>query len=142
MAKTIPSSYITGIIIFTLIVVGGVSFVAFGTGSNPSFGTSQFSNDFNSSFNKLNDVNTEVGEIEDSIKESSPDAGAFGMLNALISSGWQTLKLLFDSFEFMETTIGELELFGVPAWIMGLIGLMISVMIAFAIFSGIFQREM
>jgi ABC-type phosphate transport system permease subunit len=98
---------------------------------------------FNSSFDKMENVTDSVDDIESSITNAQTDFGLFGVLNSLISTSWQSLKLMFSSFAFMDSVWkGTNYIFGVPIWVASLIGLLVTVVIAFAIWSAIFQREL
>lgn len=142
MVKVLPSSYIIGIIIFTLFIVGGVSVLGIFQQSDPTFAAGEKYSKFNESFNKLNDVTEEVTDIQDSIENTQSDYGAFGVLNSLISSAWQSLRLLASSFSFMDSAFSGMTMFGMPGWIPALIILVVIVMISFAVFAAIFQREL
>ena len=135
--------YIIGIIIFTFFIVGGVSVIGMFKDKDASFGTEDKFQQFNSSFSKLDTVTTSVNGIETSITSSdNTQFGVFGVLNALISTSWNTLKLTFSSFSFMNDIFRATStVFGVPSWIPAMIILIIVVVIAFAIFSAIFQKE-
>jgi hypothetical protein len=143
MADATPRTYIYGIIAFVFIIVAGVSLVALFSANNPSMVAGDSFSSFNSSFNKLSDATTEIGSIQSSISDSDTDFGAFGVLNALVSSAWQSLRLLASSLGFMSDAYGGMTtVFGVPAWIPGLIVLFVVVMLAFTIWSAIFQSEL
>lgn len=137
MAQVQPRTYIIGIIIFCLFIVGGVSLLA-------SFGVNSTQvTDFNTTFDKMNDVTDVTSDLRGSIENADTDFGAFGVLNSLISSAWQSLRLLFTSLGFMEDAYTGLNtFFGVPAWIPALLGSIVIVIIAFAIFGAIFQRDL
>lgn len=138
-----PRTYLYGIIIFTFFIVGGVYILSELTTQNPSVTNSTKYAQFNSSFNKLEDVSSNVGELEEGLTGSETDFGAFGALNALISSAWQSLVLMFTSFDFMNDVFNGLtSVFGVPAWIPTLVILLVTVMLVFAIYSAIFQKEL
>lgn len=140
--ETLPRHYITGIIIFTFFIVGGVSMISILGDSDATLTQDTKFQRFNQSFNVMGDVSSSVGDLESGITEADTDFGTFGVLNALISSAWQSVRLLFSSFGFMTGVwSGMSELFGVPAWVAGLIALLVTVMIAFAIYTLIFQRE-
>lgn len=142
MADATPRTYIYGIILFTLITVSGVSFMAILGAENPAMTSGKYVV-FNDSMNKLSDITTQVDSLDDGIQNASTDFGAFGVLNALISSAWQTLKLLGSSLGFMsEAYVAMSALFGVPAWIPALVALLIVTMIIFTIYSAIFQQEL
>lgn len=142
MAEVLPSNYIIGILIFTLFIVGGVSILGVMKSENPAFATSEKYSQFNESFNKLDDVTTEVNDLQDGIETAPSDFGVFGVLNSLISSSWQTLRLLATSFSFMNGAFIGMTMFGMPAWIPTIIILMVIVMISFAVFAAIFQRKL
>lgn len=142
MAEILPRHYIIGIIIFTMFIVGGISIISIFNEADSSFINDTRFEQFNQSFNVLSNITSEVGNLEDSIVNADTDFGAYGVLNALISSAWQTLKLTFTSFSFMETAFAGLtSFFGIPSWIIGLVILIITVLFVFAIYSAIFQRD-
>jgi len=142
MAEVLPRHYIMGIVLFTFFIVGGVSLLSMMNDTQSGFTDDPRFDAFNSTFNVMDDVTTEVGDLESGISNTNPDPGIFGVLNGLISSAWNTLQLLFNSFSFMDSVFGGLTtVFGVPAWIPALIGLMITIVLAFAIYSAIFQTK-
>jgi hypothetical protein len=143
MAEVLLRHYVWGIIVFTLFIVGGISMLGIYKDKDPTFATDDSYSRFNQSFNRLNDVTTAVNGLQTGITNADTDFGAFGVLNALISSSWQSLKLMFTSFAIMNDAYNGLSnVFGVPAWIPGLAILSVIVLIAFAIYSAIFQREL
>lgn len=142
MSTVLPRNYLYGIILFTLFVVGGSAMLAEFSKSDPTYLQDDKFTEFNKSFNVMEDVETQVDSLQDGIEGASTDFGLFGVLNSLISSAWQTLKLLFSSLSFMTSVyLGMNTVFGVPLWVGGLIGMLVTVLIAFAIYSAIFQRE-
>ena len=142
MADATPRKYVYAIIMFTLVVVAGISMVSIFGAENPAMVAGKYS-DFNESMNKLTDVTDQVGSLESGIRDASTDFGAFGVLNALISSAWQTLKLLGSSLGFMSEAYGAMSsIFGIPAWIPGLVALLVITLLVFTIYSAIFQTEL
>lgn len=136
------SSYIIGIAIFTFFIASGMYMMMELKASDSTFADDPEFDSFNSTFNQYDDLNTQVDEIETGIVDAEPNWGVFGALNALVETGWQTLKTLFASFSFMNTVFNGLTtIFGVPAYIPGLIIMIVTVVIAFAIFGAIFQRD-
>jgi hypothetical protein len=143
MADTLPRHYIIGIVMFGFLIVGGMSMLGIFAGTSDTFATGEKYTQFNNTFNVLDDVTDQVESMEESITEADTDFGIFGVLNALISSAWQTLKLLFSSLSFMDGVFfGLSSVFGVPGFIPGTIILLVTVILIFAIFSAIFQREL
>ncbi len=142
MAEILPRHYIIGIVMFTFMIVGGVSIFSIYGNSEPSFIQDEQFQDFNNSFNVVNDITKQVDDLEESITEADTDFGLFGVLNALISSAWQALKLLFTSLSFMDGVfLGLTSVFGIPGWIPALVGVLVTVILIFSIFSAIFQRD-
>lgn len=143
MAETLLRHYIWGVIAFTLFIVGGVSMLGIMKAEDTTFATEDSYTRFNESFNQLTEVTETVEGLQSGIINAETDFGVFGVLNALISSSWQSLKLTFTSFSLMNAAYTGLSaVFGVPAWIPGLIILSVIVLIAFTIWSAIFQKEL
>ena len=133
--------YVIGVLLFAAMIVGGVSFIASLNIKDNSFGDSDRIDDFNDTFSILDDVSTQVTALEGGITQADADPGLFGVLNSLIMSAWQSLKLTVNSFVFMDDVFNGLgPIFGIPVWIAGIITLIISVIIIFAIWSAIFQK--
>ena len=131
-----------GIIIFTFFIVGGIALLTEFNNAKPGFIDDEKFKEFNESFNKINEVISSVDELETSITDTDEELTVFGVLDALINTGWNTLTLLFTSFGFMEDVFTDLSgFFGIPTWVGQLLILLVTVMFAFAIFTAIFQRE-
>ena len=143
MADATPRKYVYAIILFTLVMVAGISMIGIFGADNPAMLTGGKYAAFNESMNKLSDVTDQVGSLDSKIREVKADTGVFGVLNALISGAWQTLKLLGKSLGFMTGAFTAMSsIFMVPAWIPGLIELLVIAMIVFTIYSAIFQTEL
>lgn len=141
-AEVLPRHYIIGIIAFTFIIMGGVGILNIYKNAGAAFIDTEEFTRFNETFNKMDDVTTVVGDMESNIVNDEGDYGLLGVLNSLISTGWNTLKLLFSSLSFMDGVFkGLSSFFGVPTWVGGLIILFVSTILVFAIFSAVFQRE-
>lgn len=137
-----PSTYIIGIILFTMFIMGGVYMIDVFQEKDSTFVDMTKYSQFNKTFNKMSDVTTQVNTLQSGVTDSQNDYGVLGVLNSLISTGWNSLRLLFSSFGFMNDVFKGLStFFGVPAWISTIIILLVSAVIVFAIFSAIFQRE-
>ena len=143
MVDTKPSDYIVGIIIFTLVIVSGITLLAKVNEINPSVIDSDRLGEFNRTFNVLDDITDATESLEESVTESSTEYGIFGVLNSLINSAWNTLKLLFNSFRFMDSVFAGLSvMFGVPVFVVQLIIALITIVIVFGIFGAIFQTKL
>lgn len=142
MGEILPRHYIFGIIMFTFFVVGGMSILGILNEAKPSLNVTDGYDQFNRSFNKLDDITIQVDTLESNIENADPDVGLFGVLNGLIQTAWNSLSLIFTSFSFMDGALEALStVFGVPTWIPLIITLLITVVLVFAILSAIFQRE-
>jgi len=144
MAEILPRHFVYGILVFTFIIVGGTVMMSEFNSVNPDFMDTDKFTEFNNTFNTLEDVTTSVTGLETGIEGTDVDAGTYGVLGGLINSAWNTLKLMFTSFAFMTTAILGLDTFlpGMPSFIPAIIVLFITVLLAFSIFSAIFQREL
>lgn len=146
MVNVKPSDYIMGIIMFTLVMTAGIGMIVVLRNNDLALFSASDSDkfeQFNRTFNKLEDANSSIYAIQNNIENVEEDPSIFGMLNALIAGAWNTLRLLFTSFGFMNSVfIGFSTFFGVPAYIMGIILLIPIIIIGFAIFSAIFQGDM
>jgi len=144
MAETLPRHLIMGFIIFSIFIAAGVSLFGILQDSDATFADDERYTLFNSSFNQLSSVTTEVGNLEGSINSTNATGyGAFGVLNSLISSSWYSIRLIGNSWAFMGTAMGGLStVFGIPAWIPAAVFLLVTVVFVFSILSAIFQREL
>ena len=144
MVSTKISGYVIGILLFTLVVVGGVSMMGIFRSNDSGWGSGGKLDSFNASFNKLDDVGGVVRDLNSTVSTAGTDFGVFGVLNSLIKSSWQVLKLMTGSLGFMTSvyTSGTLSWFGIPVWVGGIVVLIVVVVIVFAIFGAIFQRDL
>lgn len=130
---------------FTFLIVGGLALLAEYNSYDETYIDQTKYAEFNSTFNTYNDINEQVGGLQAGIEDAEPgqDYGTLGVLEALISSGWNTLQLMFQSFGFMNDVFDGLsDVFGIPAWVGVLITLIITTILVFAIYAAIFQREL
>lgn len=137
-----PSSYIIGIIIFTLIIMCTTMIFNETFKDKPDVLESDRYVSFNRTFNKMEDISREADLIEQNMLSSKPDMGVFGVLNGLIQSAWYSLRLITKSMGFMKDVyMGVFTELGVPKFVPTLIILLIGVGIVFAIYSAIFQGK-
>ena len=137
------SSYIIGTIIFCLIVAGAVALIGELMQTDTSFVDNDQYTDFNKTFNTYNNILNISNKTQSNIENMQDnDFGLLGVLSSLINQAWQFLRLLFQSLSFMKTTLLSIStMFPVPAWIPTLIGAIITILIGFAIYGIIFQRN-
>ena len=136
------STYIIGVIFSMIVVVGGVYILGDVVKSGTTTLSAEDIQKFNTSFNMQNDVNKSVSEIQTQLLNADPEYGKLGGLTALANVAWAGLKSVFTSFAFVTNMLGFITTyFGIPSFITGLLALVIVVIIAFSIYSAIFQRE-
>lgn len=134
-------NYIIGIIIFTIFITGGIHLISTFAEEDDTFLDDEKYTQFNSTFNKRTELHTSIDNLEGTVVNADTDFGVFGVLNSLISTAWNSLKLIGSSFSFMTTIIGGIyTFFGIPIWVGSLILSIITIVIIFAIWEAIFQR--
>ena len=142
MGKFTPRNYVVGIIIFTFFIVGGVAMIMDITKDNPSLRDAEKFGKFNSTFNKYNNITGYGDDLRGSIEDSDSSNNEWGVAGSLLLGAWNTLKLMFGSLSFMTSVFGGLyDVFSIPRWVGSLLITLVTIMIAFAIFSAIFQRD-
>ena len=147
--ETLPRHYIFGIIMFVFIILTGLYMINDLRNEVPGLLDSEDKDDFdkfNLTFNQFDKINESISNIQSNVENPAGDEegllGKFGMLESLISSAWNTLKLLVNSLSFMNDVFAGLTtIFGVPAFIPTLLILVVVVLIIFAIYSAIFQKD-
>lgn len=144
MGEIRPSHYIMGILVFCLFIGSVTAVVVLTQEKIPGFVQGDRFNTFNNTFNVLPEVQQELGEINSDIENTPSDMfGSFGVLNSLINGAWNTLQFLSDAFNFMDVAFeGLTEFLQVPDYVVTILGLMILVVILFAILAAIFQIQL
>lgn len=140
MADTTPSNYIIGIILFSIVVVGGISIIGNFRDVDSTFIDSSEYASLTSTFDKTSELKGNISSLENTIETGGKEEyGTLGVIGGLIDSAWSSLRLLGSSFGFMNDVFNGLSMFGIPIWILSLITLIISVIIVFSLYSLIFQ---
>lgn len=144
MTNIKPSHYIIGIILFTLLVVAGTNMISEFRLADSSFTDDTKFTEFNNTFNKMEETTAQIEEYQSNIESAeNVDFGVFGVLNGLIRNSWQVLRNIFSSFSFMNDLFSNVgKMFGIPSWAASLVISLITIIIVFAIYSAIFQREL
>lgn len=124
---------------FSVVIFSGIYIMGQFSISNPSYINDEKFIGFNKSFNQITELNTAVGELNQSIAGASPDWGVFGVINSLIKSVWSAFKQMVGTIGFIGTAIhGFGSIFGVPPEIVGLFVSLIVVIVVFSIYSLVF----
>ena len=134
--------YLFGITVFMLVIGAGVGMMAIMDSNGQKFSSDPQFLEFNTSFNKINEMNESVTNMRDLIENADAEIGVFGVLNALVQTVWNALRTMFTSLSFMGTAlIGMTSIFGVPAWVVGIILMMITILIVVVIISAVLQHD-
>lgn len=135
-----PSTYLYGVIIFTLVTVAGVAMVAELRQANPDISSAELS-EFNKTFNVYDNITSTKDKLQSDIENADSDTSG---LNALISSSWQSLRLIGQSMKFMEKAITGISttFTSVPSFVPPLLIALVVIMLVFAIWGAIFQRDL
>lgn len=123
-----------------IILIAGISLArAFISNDTDNNMDEELLNNFERTFNKSGQIIDEANKLDTRVKNASTDFGTFGVLNSLISTSWQGLKLTTTSLSFMTSVFGGLgTIFGIPSWLIGLLLALVTVYIVYAIIDAIF----
>ena len=136
------STLIIAFAIFSLITGLGISMVKEVRDVVPSSFNESDLNDFNDTFNKIDDFEEQGESLETRLtSDERNDFGVFGALNDLIKTAWFTIKNTFSSFDFISTMItGISSRFGVPSFVPAILVTIIIFIIGYNIIGLIFNR--
>lgn len=142
--RTIIRDLFFGFIVFTLFIVAGVSMMGIFNDSDADYTSDEKFTEFNRSMNKLNEVTERVDTLSSGIEpKEQDDFSILGVLGTLIGGAWNALTVLVGGLGFMtDAFTGLTTTFGVPAWIIGLISLIITALLIFVLYSALFQRDL
>jgi hypothetical protein len=128
-------------ILFTMFIVGGVQMMAIARSKNSNAFSDEKLNQFNSSFNKLDELSSSISTTEAALKSGAEkDINAFGVLNAIILNVFNSIKMMGTTFSFIGTSfLGLYAIFGIPTWVGILASLMITTIIVFSILGSVFR---
>lgn len=138
-AEALPRTYVIGILLFGIIITGFVSLFS-QVGDDLRGDESEISvEQFNKTFNQLDNAKESTENLKNKLTGDDKDWGIWGVLNALIGSAWETLKILFTSFSFMNVAFYGLAMFGIPSWFISGIIAIITTILVFAVISAILK---
>lgn len=153
MAEVLPRHYVFGIIAFVFLIGAGINMII---DINSGYNTIRDEDitGFQQNFNKYDDVRDSAEDMKSRLRDADT-TGPLGVLSGLINSAWNSINLLFTSFDFMTdvyeataTQVGTVEdvetgetKYLIPLWIPTLAAALVTVLFVFAIFTVIFQRE-
>lgn len=85
---------------------------------------------------QLNATTDLTESIHENIQQAS-ETNTLGAIGFAIKGGWDTVRLMFSSFNIMQSFTGEIERegilpFAMPSWFMGMITVIITLIIVFS----------
>lgn len=143
MAESAPiKNVMISVVLFSLIIAGGVSLLGMVNNYNSNFFGAENITGFNNSFNKLNDADTEMTELKDSVtQDDESNFLSFGVLGAIFNIAWDGITGIFSSLQFLYDIIINLTTsFGIPTWFTLGASLLITIILLFGILALVFNR--
>ncbi len=138
MALDDLKGYMIGVVLFILVIASGTFMIgSFFNADNSLDPTGQVST-FNSSLNAASEMTTAVNSVDTSIRSAGNSTGALGWLDVLIGTTYNGLKAVGGTMEFVGKAGGEAaDQFFIPGYVIGIISLIATIIIIFAIWSAI-----
>ena len=130
-----------GIVIMMIICTGGIVFLSKIYTTDTSIADSDELKTFNSSFNKLENINAYGNTIKTNLDRKSAESGTLGFFNSIINIVWNTVNSIFSSLDFMTSffyALATSSYLGIPMWAITSILSIIFIVIGFAIIKVVF----
>jgi len=132
--------YMIGIIFFSLWIA---SFTVIATQFDTLYGTNMADASYNSTYNKITDIDAKTDQIQENMLESDTTFGStFGFF---ASGAWNVLTLILGSLTFLVGSNGIIygiaTDFGVPLWFASTIMTAISLIVILVVVSTVFRRR-
>ena len=148
MAENEGRNLILAFIIFTGIILGGMSLINMWIVEDSTYIDSTKYAAFNQSFIKYNELQESTGELEnltttpsfwDLTKETLESVGVAGRLLAV---GWGGLNNILKGFGFILDAFTSLSIFGIPEWVSVLITMSITIVIVYIIIKAAISKNL
>lgn len=136
-----PKTYINGIIIFTIIVISGLTLFGLLNATTGQFTNNKDYTAFNQAMNQSTNVITETNSLQANAQNTAKSPlGVLGFIDTVGFGVWGTLSMLGNSLGFMGAVwTYSISFFGLPPVIGDLIGGLVVTLIIFGIYSLIFR---
>lgn len=146
MADILPRHIIFGFIGFVAILMFGLVLIQDFASKDSSLLNDNRYGTFYSKIGAVNgSMNSSLASFSSRVSSETPakeDLGAFGWLSSLVGTAWSIIKNIGVTFQFGYDAInGVGMILGVPGWVTGIILGAIGIVIAFAIISALFQKD-
>lgn len=143
MADIKPRDYVTGAIIFTILIVSVISLIDLAYEEDADFVEAGKYDDFQESFDKRQALNANITALQARLEQQA-EPSLLTQINIFFSKGYSILNSLFTSFGFVEDIItGSTDMFGflIPNWLPALVVSLITTMLIFSIVSALLSRD-
>lgn len=141
MAEASIKNIIIALVVMAGVTAGLVGLIASFMPTTMTPADNQMLSGFNETL-KQNTISNTVGGITSTFS-AEPDFGVLGVLNSLIQAAWNSLRSLVSGLGFVNLMFTNLAaIFGVPTWVVTTGFTVITVIVAFAIFGAIFQKDL
>jgi hypothetical protein len=130
-----------GFAIMMLILSGGLVFLSAIYTTDPTISNADELKTFNSSFNKLEDIDGYSQNIKTNLANKEAESGTLGFFNGLINIVWNVVKSIFTNITFVSDffyALGTSSYLGIPAWAITVVMSIIFLVIGFAIIKVVF----
>lgn len=133
-------NYVIGIIIFLMIIISGLTMInVFSDNDNNNYIQQEKVNEFDSLLNQSAGVIDESNKLEEKLtSNNATDFGTFGVLNSLVSTSWQGIRLITKAFAFAKNIFYAPYRLGVPLWLLNLVYAIILFILLYAIIDAVF----
>jgi hypothetical protein len=136
-----PRDILVSLVIFGLVITGGVSLIGRFLVYQPSYADDQYT-EFNETFNKLEETQAKTTELKNSlVSQNLPQPLDF--LANMYLTAYQTAMSLFSGFEFIDAIFNGLStIFGIPTWAIAGILSLITIIFTFGALSAFLARDL
>lgn len=120
--------------IFMACVIGGVGMIsAFHSADPDTYPNTVEYTSFNSTFAKLDSMQSKSQAQMNAITNSTSESGTFGVVGGVINIMWTQLKQIPTTFGLMFDIILSTSAYGVPGWVIALVTTILVTTLVFAL---------
>ena len=143
---TLLRHYLIGLVIFTMLVTGGVTLMNMFQEEDSNFIPGDEIGYLNRSFNVYSDLDRQVGSIKTSVEDiDASDESFVGQiftaLDLFVMSLWTTVKVFATSIGFVTIFASLSHFLGIPTWVGASITTIVTIFILFTIISLLFKKD-
>jgi len=148
MAENEGRNLILAFIIFTGIILGGMSLINLWRADSPNYIDNTKYAAFNQSFIKYDELNRSTTELNDLTTNPSfwdlakETISSIGVAGRLLMVGWGGLNKILIGFGFILDAFTSLSIFGIPEWVSVLITMSITIVIVYIIIKAAISKNL